>query len=66
MKTISFVLISCYSAKEWIERCKKKQLVRRELNKLTSTLQLFGANVEFSCNKWKKLKKDYNITSATM
>ena len=31
MKTISSVLIGYYSAKDWIERRKKKQLVRREL-----------------------------------
>jgi hypothetical protein len=47
MKTISFVLISCFSTKEWIERSKKKQLVKRELNKLKPRLQLFGANKEF-------------------
>jgi hypothetical protein len=47
MKTISSVLISCYSAKEWIERRKRKQLVRRELNRLKSTLQLFKTNGEF-------------------
>ena len=31
IKMISLVLIGCYSAKDWIERRKKKQLVRREL-----------------------------------
>jgi hypothetical protein len=41
MKTISSVLIRCYNTKEWIERCKKKQLVRKELNKMKPTLQLF-------------------------
>jgi hypothetical protein len=28
MKTISSIVISCYSPKKWIERCKKKQLVK--------------------------------------
>ena len=31
IKTISSVLIGCYSAKDWIEQRKRKQLVRREL-----------------------------------
>jgi hypothetical protein len=66
MKTISSVLISCYSAKEWIERRKRKQLVRRELYKMKPRLQLFGANVEFICTSWKAFKTKYNITSATM
>jgi hypothetical protein len=34
MKTISSVLIRCYNAKDWIERRKRKQLVRRELHNL--------------------------------
>jgi hypothetical protein len=51
MKTISSVFISCYSAKDWIERQKRKQLVRRELNRLKSTLQLFKTNGEFWLDK---------------
>jgi hypothetical protein len=47
MKTISSILINCYSAKEWIERRKRKQLVRRELNRMNPRLQLFKANGEF-------------------
>jgi hypothetical protein len=65
MKTISSMLISYYSAKEWIERRKRKQLVRRELNKLKPTLGLFKANGEFNTEKWKAFKRNYNITSAT-
>lgn len=66
MKTISSVLISCYRAKEWIERRKRKQLVRRELNKLKPTLGLFKTNGEFNTEKWKAFKRNYNITSAMM
>jgi hypothetical protein len=66
MKTISSVLISCYSTKEWIERHKRKQLVKRELNRMNSRLQLFKASGEFWPEKWKLFKKNYNITSATM
>jgi hypothetical protein len=46
MKTISSVLISCYSTKEWIERHRRKQLVRRELNRMKE-------NGEFWSEKWK-------------
>jgi hypothetical protein len=66
MKTISSVLISCYNTKEWIERWKRKQLLRRELNRMRPTLQLFKANGEFRLEKWKKFKVDYNVTSATI
>ena len=31
MKTISSMLIGCYSAKDWIERKKRKQLIRKKL-----------------------------------
>jgi hypothetical protein len=48
MKTISFVFFSCYSLKDWIEQRKKKQLVRRELNRMKPRLQLFGSNGNFN------------------
>jgi hypothetical protein len=66
MKTISSVLIGCYSAKDWIERRKRKQLVRKELHNLKPRLQLFSANGEFSRTNWKTFKHNYNVTSATM
>jgi hypothetical protein len=66
MKTISSVLISCYCTKEWIERHKKKQLVRRELNKMKPRLQLFGANGEFNHVNWRVFKRNYNIMTATI
>ena len=66
MKTISFLLISCYNTNEWIERRKRKQLVKRELNRMNLRLQLFKANGEFWLEKWKLFKKNYNITSTMM
>jgi hypothetical protein len=48
MKTISSVLIGSYSANGWIERRKRKQLVRKELHNLKPRLQLFSTNGEFS------------------
>ena len=66
MKTILFVLISCYSIQEWIEHWKRKQLVKKELTKMKPRLQFFKSNGEFWSNKWQKFKEDYNVTSATM
>jgi hypothetical protein len=66
MKTISFVLIGCYSVKDWITRRKRKQLVRKELHNLKPRLQLFNANGKFSCTNWWTFKQNYNVTSATM
>jgi hypothetical protein len=66
MKMISSVLIGCYSAKDWIERRKRKQLVRKELHNLKPRLQLFSTNGEFSRTNWKTFKRNYNVTSATM
>ena len=66
MKTILLVLIGCYSAKDWIERQKRKQLVRRELQNLKPSLQFFKQNGEFSHTKWKAFKQSYIVTNATM
>lgn len=66
MKTIFFVLISYYRAKEWIECQKWKQLVRRELNRMMPNLHLFNANREFWLEKQKKFKVNYTVISTTM
>jgi hypothetical protein len=66
IKTISSVLIGCYSAKDWIEQRKRKQLVRKELHNLKPRLQLFSTNGEFSRTNWKTFQRNYNVTSATM
>ena len=66
MKMISSVLIGCYSAKNWIERQKRKQLVRRELQNLKPSLKFFKWNGEFLRKHWKTFKKNYNVISATM
>ena len=66
MKKVSLVLESCYSSKGWIERRKRKQLVRKELHKLDPGLNLFNSSGEFRPENWKKFKADYSITSATM
>jgi hypothetical protein len=66
MKTISSVFIGCYSAKDWIERRKRKQLVKRELHNQKPRFQLFSANGEFSRSHWWAFKQNYNVTSTTM
>ena len=66
IKSISFVLESCYNTKDWVERRKKKQLVKRELNNIDPTLGLINANRELIHAKWKAFKRARNITSASM
>ena len=66
MKTISSIFIGCYSAKDWIEQWKRKQLVWGELHNLKPRLQLLSANREFSCSNWRTFKQNYNVTNAIM
>jgi hypothetical protein len=64
MKTISFVMISCYSTKVWIVQRKKKQLVRRELIKMKPRLQFFGANGVFNHANWRTFKTRHECNHA--
>ena len=66
MKQVSSVLESCYTAKEWIERRKRKHLVRTELHNLKPSLGLFNNQGEFVAAKWKLFKKEDNFSSAMM
>ena len=66
IKAISSVLESCYSTKEWVERRKRKQLVKRKLNNIDPTLGLINADGELIHTKWKAFKRARNITSASM
>ena len=66
VKQRSKVLEDCYSAKEWLERRKRKIIVRRELNKLKPSLSFFNAAGAFQPQRWKKFKRDYNVTHASM
>ena len=65
-KQTSKVLEDCYSAKEWLERRKRKIIVRRKLNKLKPSLGFFNAAGAFQPQRWKKFKRDYNVTRASM
>ena len=66
IKAISSVLESCYSTKEWVERRKRKQLVKRELNNIDPTLGLINADGKLIHSKWKAFKCARNIMSASM
>jgi hypothetical protein len=61
MKTISSMLIGCYSAKDWIEGQKRKQLVKRvaqseakaptiQYKQRVLTLQLVDIQAELQCH----------------
>ena len=60
------VLKDCYSAKEWLEQRKRKIIVRRELNKLKLSLGFYNAARTFQLQRWKKFKRNYNVTRASM
>ena len=66
IKAISSVLESCYSTKEWVERRKRKQLVKQELHNIDPTLGLINAEGEVIHRNWKAFKAIHNITSASM
>ena len=66
IKATSSVLESCYTAKEWVERRKRKYLVTKELHILDPTLGLLNALNEINDEKWREFKRDRYITNATM
>lgn len=65
MKKVSKVLPNIYSTKEWLERCKRKQIVRKQIHYMKSSLGLFSNKGNFRRDKWKAFKKSYNISKAT-
>ena len=66
VKQTSKVLEDCYSMKEWLERRKRKIIVRWELNKLKPNLGFFNAAGTFQPQRWEKFKRNYNVTHASM
>jgi len=66
IKQVSSVLESCYTCKEWVERRKRKYLVKKEMDHLDSSLGLLNAFKEVNVEKWREFKASRNITSATM
>ena len=66
IKAISSMLESCYSTKDWVERRKRKQLIKKELNNIDPTLGLINAEEELIHENWKEFKASRCITSASM
>jgi hypothetical protein len=66
VKPFTSILDNYYTAKDWAERRKRKQIVRRELHKIEPALGLFDRSGNFDVQKWKQFKVDYHVTSATM
>ena len=66
VKQTSRVLEDYYSAKEWLERQKRKIIVRRELNKLKPSFGFYNAAGAFQPQRWKKFKRDYNVMRVSM
>lgn len=66
IKIISFVLPSCYTAKDWKERRKRKFLLKRELHLLNHELGLLNLSGDLQPDSWKAFKEEYNVTRAMM
>lgn len=66
IKQPASVLESCYTVKEWVERRKRKQLVRRELTKIKPELAFYDATGNLILDRWKQFKREYFVSSATM
>jgi hypothetical protein len=54
-----------YSAKEWAERRKRKEVARMELHNLYPELRFFNSNGEYNVSAWKEFKKNFYVTKAS-
>nr|PNR49410.1 hypothetical protein PHYPA_011306 [Physcomitrium patens] len=66
IKSISSVLESCYSTKDWVEKRKRKQLVKKELDNIDPSLGLINTKGDLIHENWKAFKTARNITSASI
>ena len=66
VKQPTSILESSSTVRGWIERRKRKHLVRRELQKLRPRLALFDAANKFVPENWKRFKREYNVSAASM
>jgi len=60
------MLESCYSTKEWVERHKRKHVVKKELRQIKLELGLMNAKNKIIVENWKAFKKDQVFSRATM
>ena len=65
VKKIFGVMVDCYSAKEWLERIKRKHAVKRFLYQEKRSLGFFNLNRNYKLEAWKNFKRKYDITKAT-
>ena len=56
----------CMSAKQWVEKRKRKHTVARELHNIKPSLGLFDKDKNFVVDKWEEFKKEYNLNRQTM
>lgn len=56
MKKPTAVLNNCYNAKDWLERCKRKQIVRRQIHLSMPSLELYSSSGDLKKENWKKFK----------
>jgi hypothetical protein len=66
IKPVAAVIEDCYSSKDWVERVKRKKMVKRELHMLDPELGLFNARNELIVQNWRGFKRSRCFTSATM
>ena len=65
MKKCNSVIVDCYTAKEWLERNKRKQAVRKYLYLEKRGLGFFDTEGVYWREKWKVFKVNFNIMRAT-
>lgn len=66
MKQVKGVHLDCYSAMDWLERCKRKTIVKRHIHNLRPEFMLISSSGDFKNESWKKFKQDFQITPATL
>ena len=66
IKNITSVLESCYSSKDWVERVKRKKMVKKELHLINPELNLINARNEVIVENWRKFKREQCFSGATM
>jgi hypothetical protein len=65
VKKVSGVVVDCYSSRDWLERNKRKQAVRKYLYLEKRSLGFYDSEGDYRKDKWKAFKKKYDITKAT-
>ena len=66
IKNITSVLESYYSSKDWVERVKRKKMVKKELHPIDPELNLINTRNEVIVENWRKIKRERCFSSATM